>query len=83
MEFVFSAIEGSFGAILMVLLTLGGFVGLFVGAVVALIAAIQSQARSWKFYAACLGLPIISLAGGIGVFILRSLVAIFFSDPIA
>ena len=79
MQQILSYLEGSFGALVMV--GCGILAILSVPAVVAIIVigTILKQDRSWKFYAGWFSVPFLFFIGAIGMFILRSLIATFFS----
>ena len=77
MEIIMQLIEGSAGALLMVAAGLGAIIS-FPLAVIAIVLLIVSKVQSWKLYALCAAVPAICLAISAGLFMLRTVLAVFF-----
>ena len=76
---ILTYLEGSFGALVMVGSGLLAILSAFLGVSVAVLYGAIWKGRNWKVFAACFGAPIFFLALAIGMFIVRSVIATFFS----
>ena len=76
---IITHLEGSFGALIMVSSGLLAILSAMLGVAVAVLYGAIWKGRNWKVFAACFGTPIFFLMVAIGSFILRAVLATFFS----